>query len=196
LAIGHLLGNIDLDDLERRFQAIEREAAAFLPDGSETIYERSLDMRHSGQDVPLQIAIERPFSAGDPREQWAARFFALYKELYGRVDDDNPIEVANIRVRVAHPAEPPAIRAPLSDTAQGPAGQRAVFVAATDSLEPVPVYKRTGLAAGQRVTGPAIIEERESTTVLGTGDTAIVDKWGCLVIEVALPKALAAGGDQ
>jgi N-methylhydantoinase A/oxoprolinase/acetone carboxylase beta subunit len=192
VAVGRLLRTIDLAELEQRFVTMEREAAALLPDGAETLYERSLDLRHSGQDVPLQIVIERPFSDADPRDQWAGRFFAMYEELYGRVDDDNPIEVANIRVRVARPAHPPAVRAPLSAREQRPSGYRSVFVAASGALESVPVYKRTELAAGQRITGPAVIEERESTTILGQGDTATIDKWGCILIDVALPKTPAS----
>jgi N-methylhydantoinase A/oxoprolinase/acetone carboxylase beta subunit len=95
-------------------------------------------------------------------------------------------------VRVARPADPPAIRAPLSAREQRPAGYRSAFVAASGALESVPVYKRTALAAGQRITGPAVIEERESTTILGKGDTATIDKWGCILIDVALPKTLAS----
>jgi N-methylhydantoinase A/oxoprolinase/acetone carboxylase beta subunit len=191
LAVGKLIDSIDLAELERRFQDMEREAEALLPEGNETLYERSLDMRHSGQDAPLEIAIERPFSGGDPRELWAARFFELYQELYGRVDDDNPIEIANVRVRVARPSEPPSIKPPRADREQGAAGHRAVFVATSGAVENVPVYKRTSLAVGQRITGPAIIEERESTTVLGTGDIATVDRWACLQIDVELSRTSA-----
>ena len=191
-AVGELIGNIGLDELERRFQAMESEAEALLPEGAETIYERSLDMRHSGQDVPLEIAIERPFGMRDPRERWTSQFFALYEELYGRVDDDNPIEIASIRVRVGRSSEPPTIKIPLADRAQGPAACRPVFSPASGGMENVPVYKRVQLAIGQRISGPAIIEERESTTVIGSGDVATVDPWGCLLIDVAPPKAVAA----
>jgi N-methylhydantoinase A/oxoprolinase/acetone carboxylase beta subunit len=196
VAVGKLMGNVDLAELERRFQEMESEAEALLPEGNETIYERSLDMRHSGQDVPLEIAIERPSSAGDPRKQWASQFFALYEELYGRVDDDNPIEIANIRVRVARPSEPPAIQTPHAERPGSPAAHRPVFVAAAGGMEQVAVYKRAQLAIGQRVAGPAIIEERESTTVIGSGDVATVDKWGCLLIDVELPKTAAAVRDR
>lgn len=188
LAIGKLIQNIDLAELERAFAEMESEAEALLPEGSETIYERTLDMRHSGQDVPLEIRIDRPFGAADPRNRWASQFFSLYRELYGRVDDDNPIEIANIRVRVARPSDPPSVKVPHAEREQGPSAHRPVFVAASSALENVPVYKRHALAIGQRIAGPAIVEERESTTVLSSGDTAIVDKWGCLLIEVALPK--------
>src|SRR5262249_30720520 len=112
-AVGSLLDHVDLDDLQRRFRVMEEESGALLPEGTETVYERSLDLRHSGQDAPLEIAAERIFE-GDPRERWAARFFALYEAHYGRVDDDNPVEVASIRVRVARSARPPAIGARTS----------------------------------------------------------------------------------
>ena len=191
LAVGKLIDNIDLAELERCFQDMEREAEALLPEGNETIYERSLDMRHSGQDAPLEIAIERPFGGREARDRWAAQFFELYQELYGRVDDDNPIEIANIRVRVARPSEPPSIKPPYADREQGALDHRAVFVAMSGAVENVPVYKRTSLAVGQRIIGPAIIEERELTTVLGTGDVATVDRWACLQIDVELSRTSA-----
>ncbi len=188
ISLGRLLSDVDLRDLECRFQEMEAETAPLLPEGDVIIYERSLDMRHSGQDVPLEIRLERPFAGDDPRREWISQFFALYKELYGRIDEDNPIEIANIRVRVARPSSPPLIRTPHSDRDTSPDNYRRVFVPATGALENVPVYKRSLLAIDQKITGPAIIEERESTTVLGTEDVAIVNKWGCLLIDVALPK--------
>ena len=45
----------------------------------------------------------------------------------------------------------------------------------------VPVYDRGALAAGQTIAGPAIIEERETTTVLPPGWTATIDEIGCIV---------------
>ena len=48
-----------------------------------------------------------------------------------------------------------------------------------------PTYKRTELLAGNKITGPALIEEHASTTVLMPGDTMTVDAWGNLVIAVA-----------
>ena len=78
-----------------------------------------------------------------------------------------------------------------ADQEQGPVGHRAVFVATSGAVENVPVYKRASLAIGQRITGPAIIEERESTTILGTADVATVDRWACLQIDVELPRTFA-----
>ena len=51
-----------------------------------------------------------------------------------------------------------------------------------------PVYDRTALRPGRRLPGPAIIAERESTTLLPAGDTASVTPHGNLVIEVAAPE--------
>ena len=48
-----------------------------------------------------------------------------------------------------------------------------------------PVYDRYRLAIGASVSGPAIIEERESTTVIDRGDTLTVDEFGCLVVTLA-----------
>jgi N-methylhydantoinase A len=188
LAVGKLLNVVDLPQLERRFQDIENEAAGYLPAGAESLYERSLDLRHAGQDVPLEVSIERPFGADHPGEKWLADFFALYKELYGRIDEENPVEIANIRVRVSQSSNPTAIRPSQGKHAKELALRRSVFVARSGSLEDVPVYRRNQLGLGQRISGPAIIEERESTTVIGVGDVACLDEWGCLLIDIDLPR--------
>ena len=48
-----------------------------------------------------------------------------------------------------------------------------------------PTYRRAELLAGNRITGPALIEEHASTTVLMPGDRMTVDAYGNLVIAVA-----------
>ncbi len=67
----------------------------------------------------------------------------------------------------------------LAATDGGPKGARPVRFGAEP--EPVAVYDRVALAAGQAIAGPAIIEERETTIVLLPGWNATVDTRGCIV---------------
>jgi N-methylhydantoinase A/oxoprolinase/acetone carboxylase beta subunit len=57
------------------------------------------------------------------------------------------------------------------------------------------VFERDGLKVGQIIEGPAVIEERMSTTVIDTGDVLIIDTAGCLVIALC-PTAEAGGRDE
>jgi hypothetical protein len=57
-------------------------------------------------------------------------------------------------------------------------------------MELASVYERTQLRIGQEIVGPAIVEERESTTVIGTGDRLSVNEFGCLVVDLATTAAV------
>jgi N-methylhydantoinase A len=62
-------------------------------------------------------------------------------------------------------------------------GKRPVFL--DGKYQSTPTYARAALAAGNRIKGPALIEEHASTTVLLPGDRLEVDAYGNLMIKVA-----------
>jgi N-methylhydantoinase A len=64
-------------------------------------------------------------------------------------------------------------------------GRRRVYVDAARGWRESPVYRREALPAGARVAGPAVINEMSATTVLLPGQSARVDEWGNLILEVA-----------
>ena len=61
---------------------------------------------------------------------------------------------------------------------------RPVYVADAGGFVTCPVFDRYRLGAGAIVTGPAIVEERETTVVLLPGDVARVDPYGSLVVDL------------
>ena len=64
-------------------------------------------------------------------------------------------------------------------------GKRPVYFSRSSGFRNAPTYARAALLAGNRIKGPALIEEHASTTVLSPGDKMTVDAWGNLVIKVA-----------
>jgi N-methylhydantoinase A len=68
-----------------------------------------------------------------------------------------------------------------SDAAAAVKGERSIFLPEADGYAPVPVYDRYGLAPGAAFTGPAVIEERESTAIIGGGQIA-VDRYRNLIV--------------
>jgi N-methylhydantoinase A len=62
-------------------------------------------------------------------------------------------------------------------------GSRPVYFASTGFVD-TPIYHRPALQAGNRITGPALVEEHASTTVVHPGDTLTVDDFGDLIIEI------------
>ena len=86
------------------------------------------------------------------------------------------------------PTPVPQLRRPAAEVDARPKATRAAYQPERADYETVPVFDRYALRAGQIIDGPAIVEERESTTVLHRGDRLAVDANGCLLIDVALPK--------
>jgi len=191
-AIRRILRAVDLDAVEAGFRELETEAGELMPDGVASVVQRSVDLRYSGQDYPLELDVAGPCDAPATTAGWEARFEAAYHALYGKVDDDNPVELASIRVHVSQHPPALAIARPAAAADARPKAMREVHVAAGAGMERVPVFERAELRIGQEIAGPAVIEERESTTVIGPGDRLRVDPLGCLVVDLVIHRPAAA----
>ena len=194
-AIRRIVRALDLDAVEAAFLEIQEEAEALMPEGPAPTVRRSVDLRYSGQDYPLEIEFEGPCTGADVKSDWEARFEAAYSRLYGKIDDDNPVELASVRVHVSQPPPGLNIARPTAVADATPKDERDIYLAAEGRMERVPVYERADLCTGQSVRGPAVIEERESTTVIGPGDLLGVDELGCLIIDLAAGAPDAAEDD-
>jgi N-methylhydantoinase A len=187
-AVRRLLRELDAAELERLFAELDAEIAELMPPGRGAQHRRSLQMRYAGQDYALDIDVEGACTARGAKARWEKEYAAAYERFYGRVDDNNPVEVAAVRLSVMQPPPAPRLRRPQAATDATPKAERAAYQPERADFETVPVYDRYALRVGQAIAGPAIVEERESTTVLHRGDRLTVDVNGCLLIEVALPK--------
>ena len=133
-------------------------------------------MRYRGQGYEVDV----PLPDGAPGPAWAGTvrtaFERAYHALYQHVPEGHAIEAVTWRVRAQStaPALPPLPRR----SARGPArkGERPVWVAPRNRFESVPVYDRYALGPGDRIVGPAIVEEVEATTVVTAAFDARVDE--------------------
>jgi N-methylhydantoinase A len=176
---------VDAPALETHFVALEaRGQKEMQGEGLRTISLRSLDIRYTGQGYELNVP------AG---EDVAARFHAAHQQRYGYSDEQRPIEIVNLRVRMAASAKP--IRFPPRKLSRGD-GRHAIVKKRSVYFEgrphQSPVYDRARLTAGDRFSGPAIVIEYSATSVIPPGCRAHVDAWQNLVVEVN--PARAAGG--
>jgi N-methylhydantoinase A/oxoprolinase/acetone carboxylase beta subunit len=176
------LATISLAEVERGFAELEAEARANFAPEAQPQPRRMVDIRYHGQDHALEI--ETPSGKLDDtvRARWCEGFVSAYRALYGKIDSDNPIEVAALRVVLEEFTPPPPMRRPSGTTPAMPQGWRKLWSAERGALVEAPVYARGALTIGQEIVGPAIVEERESTTVIGALDRMTVDQIGCLVI--------------
>jgi N-methylhydantoinase A/oxoprolinase/acetone carboxylase beta subunit len=118
----------------------------------------------------------------------AAAFEAEYRRRYGVFLSDRPIQALNWRLSVTGPR--PDVRLRTEDPGPADAGaavrtRRPAYFPESGGFVDVPVYDRDLLRPGMRADGPAIIEEREATTVVGPGDRLTVDAAGNLRLAVA-----------
>jgi N-methylhydantoinase A/oxoprolinase/acetone carboxylase beta subunit len=171
-------------DLEALLVKLSAEAGALLPAEASPTVTRFADMRYAGQDHTLEVTLSAETIDAAAITAAVDAFVAQYHDLYGKIDDDNPVEIASVRVVLSEQGSAITLPVPTATAPSAPASSRRM-VEPDGNVFDAPVYARGALAAGQIVEGPALIEERESTTVLGRSDRLTVDASGALVIDVA-----------
>ena len=184
-AVRKTLPSLELEIIEDYYNELEEEASSLMPDKSNLLIRRTADLRFSGQDYPLEIEVDKSLSESDILKILEQRFINLYHELYGKVDDDNLVELASIRVYATQAIPELSVVGRTSAVDGHPKGSRDVYVSSMDGICNIPVYEREDLRVGQKIMGPVVIEERESTTFIGLGDSVIVNEVGCLVVKIA-----------
>jgi N-methylhydantoinase A len=143
------------------------------------VYDFSADMRYFGQQAEVTVRL-----GADPRfvrdaGQLRARFDAAYEALYGVRLDDMDVEVVSWRTAAHGGDAGREIGIRLASQPGNPKAQRQVYF--KDRSLPVAVYDRARLASGQRIDGPVIIEERETTIFVLGGWSLKVHPDGSLI---------------
>ncbi len=174
---------------------LEAETKARLLSGGvaagDIAIERSADMRLMGQIHEINVSL--PSGRLDAASMPAIRraFAAAYAERYTSVYEGVAVQLVSLRVRATGPA-PRLALAEAGAASAGPAkkGTRPAYFG--DGFVETPVYDRYRLAPGAEIQGPAIIEEREATTILAPGDRLSVDQAGTLRMWIAVAQPAAA----
>ncbi len=186
------LDDADFKELEQLFNALEQESAGILEDtakGREIIYERTLLMRFVGQGAETDLAIETKAFDKFSKEDIRRLFDEEYKRLYGRTYHETPVELVTFKVRASLPKRPfsiPELKNNNADIQTCIKGERPAFSIIKKDYIPFTVYDRSKLFANAKIIGPAIIEERESTIVIGEDATAEVDNFGFVWIKLGV----------
>ncbi|TMV06855.1 hydantoinase/oxoprolinase family protein [Ruegeria sediminis] len=181
-----LLDRLDLDAVNAVFAAMIEEAAAVVAQGSggaATLTRRSAFMRYHGQGHEIEIGLpDRPLTVDDI-EPLRTAFEEEYRRQFSRPVPGMQIEILNWAVRVATP-DLPAPRLP--DTAQGrpatPAEHRPIICDLDGRTVQAGLYLRENLSPGDRIDGPALITEPQTTTLISADFSAEVDGIGNLIL--------------
>lgn len=178
-----------VEDLSGKGRAVIEENGAHA---DEIGCEVNADMRYVGQGFEITVPVDASVIAARDLAGLKKAFFSAYAKKFGRALEHLPVEVISWRVRsLAPPAVSELDFEPVATVIdEVPRSRPAYFQEAGGYLE-TRVYKRALLKPGAVVKGPALIEETESTSVIGPSGTVEVDDYGNLIMSIAYPRAEA-----
>jgi N-methylhydantoinase A/oxoprolinase/acetone carboxylase beta subunit len=197
------MSQLSADELEARFSELEEQARSqleedgFPRDGS--LIQRVADCRYLGQGYELRV------EAGSGRidDDWAAKlaadFHDAHEREYSRRFEESDIEIPNIRVRGIG-LIPPLEMSEVTRGGESPAAalrrEREAWFRVDGELRELPTrfYAREALAAGNRIEGPAVINQYDTTTVIPPGLAAEIDRFGNIVVWIEQSAREAAFG--
>jgi N-methylhydantoinase A len=176
------LGSFEAASVNRLFAEMRAEAEAIVRRGApaaKLLEQRSAFMRYRGQGHEIAVALPvRDLAAAD-RSTIRELFEAVYRRLYSRAIPGVEIEILSWVVAVSAPSEG-RLGAPAEERASKPkpASRRPIFDPHTGEFEEVDIYRRPDLAPGARISGPAVIAEDETSTVVSPLFDARIDRFG------------------
>ena len=189
------LDQVPPDHAEAIFAALEARAAGELGDEgldpADAAFERELDVRYTGQGYELRVSLAglgtgKGGLTADDLIAARDRFDRRHAQIHGHAAKERPVEVVSyrLRARVGVPRYEPVAadgdgRAAAPDDAVK--GTRAVNFDGAAATETT-IYERARLPVGAQFTGPAIIEQFDSTTVVPAGWAAMVDTYLNLIL--------------
>jgi N-methylhydantoinase A len=148
---------------------------------------RTVDMRYAGQNYELPIALPATsVTNSKPPRALAEAFAAAHRRLYGFAPDDEPVQLVTFRVEASALVPKAAFSAARDagpDATKAITGHRPVWLPEAGGFVDCPIYDRSLLRAGNRFTGPAVVEQMDATTVVLPGMAARVEPYLNLILE-------------
>jgi len=205
------LGAADFNEIDKIFKELEAEAARILkkeatekdvhPErrsstrpseaglgAAERVkFERSLDMRFIGQGAETNVPISERDFKNINKEEVRRRFDEVYEKLYGRTYPDSELEFINFKVRASLPErllQLPKLENKGHSLDEAMKGQRKAYSPMARDFILYTVYDRYKLSPAVKFQGPAIIEEKESTLIVGEDALVSTDDFGFLWIDL------------
>jgi N-methylhydantoinase A len=184
------LSSFDVVAVNALLSGMEQEAAAVVRQGSfgaATRQRRLAYMRYVGQghEIPVPLPSRVLTEADVPAIR--ALYDAEYRKFYDRPVPGSDIEIMSYAVLVA--TMPDESQEPQSEEPGAasvglalPLRTQLVRDTATGSVSAWAIHNRAALQPGARVQGPAIIAEDETSTLVGPGWTAAIDRLGCIAL--------------
>ena len=187
------LDKMDQKDFEAYLNALMQEASSFLIRAgiakSEIKMTHRLDMRYQGQGYEIQVELPKIGDSAKLFRQLPDLFAKSYESIFSINLLDSPIEIVNWKVEAQGPV--PEVHqemnlVPGSYEVEPKKGTRKAYFHEAGGYIDATVYDRYALNPGTLIQGPALIEENESTCVVGVADTVRADTAGNLVADIKI----------
>lgn len=183
-----LSSTLDIERADNVYSDMEAKAVEnFKKEGfsTEPHLSRSMELRYFGQNFELEVPVPSGKLDASAFARIVEDFHTEHDRLYGYRLPANEVEFLNLNV--AARASHAAVDLPRIKPAKGevePIGTAPVIMPGSDAPEQVPIYDRETFGAGTVITGPAIIGQMDTTTLLASHASATVDDWGNMLIKL------------
>ena len=179
--------NALLDEMQAEGQAL-LEQSGVSP--AQISHRRVADMRYVGQGHEIQVPLPDGRLSGESVSGIVSSFEEVYRRLYERLSQSVPIEIINWRITSSSSA--PQVRLQVAGDERTIAqtalkGSREAYFPELGGYAGIPVYDRYGLLPGTGLGGPAIVEERESTVIVGPDCRFRIDEQRNLLVALERP---------
>ena len=142
------------------------------------------EMRYVGQNYELQVEIPTENITASDIEKMKQDFFVAHEKNYGYYNPNAPVQFVNFRCEATGIVKKPnlaELETTLDDPSKAEIGRRVVHFEESGAVD-CPVYDRAKFGRAERVNGPCIIEQMDSTTVVPPNTWFSIDKFGNLII--------------
>lgn len=142
------------------------------------------EMRYVGQNYELQVEIPTENITVSDIEKMKQDFFVAHEKNYGYYNPNAPVQFVNFRCEATGIVKKPnlaELETTLDDPSKAEIGRRVVHFEESGAVD-CPVYDRAKFGRAERVNGPCIIEQMDSTTVVPPNTWFSIDKFGNLII--------------
>jgi len=189
--VNGVLGKLDIVDLDAKMSQLAQKGLDLLDRAgvefisTEVLFE--LDMSYQGQthtvDVPLSLTMDNG-QVSSNRDEILSAFEQRYQIVYGRPLTGIPVRVLNLRVSAIgfRPKFDLTLLAPSNGVALEDARTATRSVWINGEFHDTPIYDRLPLSIGVEISGPAILEQPDTTIFIEPELTGLVDRFGNLII--------------
>ena len=151
-------------------------------------FQRVLELRYVRQNFELNVPAPISFDSVEKLDDVLGTFHEAHQRTYGHSNQTDPVEIVNFKVRGIGRVVRPTLKERTkgsSDASSALIGKRKVFFRSSGWIE-CPTYDRTKLNEGNRIGGPAVVNEFDSTILILPQHEALVNKFGDLIVTIGI----------